>query len=222
VPEDHIPIVDPVFVGKVGDTEVGWSFTVATGNIDVWLDTPQYVMLGVTPPGSAEYFIDNVAVLAPTVSVSGTGSPLWIARFESSSGTGATALDDWSATVPTALYGDIGLLHGDTEGVGIVLDEPGIYTGVFMAELQWESDPGHVTVFVGKTGMDFFSYWGGRNNLDVQADFSAGTQVSSEPLLSDGVTTRFYAGVEMIDASPVLTSGSGVLYLTKWMSVPVT
>lgn len=73
MPEDALPIEDPVFAAKTGATEVGDAFEITNGVIDVWLDNPQYVMLGLTPLGLMEYFIDNVAVLAPfPVVVTGT------------------------------------------------------------------------------------------------------------------------------------------------------
>jgi hypothetical protein len=58
-------ITDAVFASKTGTEEVGTTFTITDGTIDIWLDISQYVMLGLKPSGFEEYFIDNVAVLAP-------------------------------------------------------------------------------------------------------------------------------------------------------------
>lgn len=112
-PDSASPISDTVWAAKTGDVEAGTTFTITTGVIDVWLDTPQYVMLGLTPPNQGEYFIDNVAVLAPGTSasiVSNDGSPVVITGPPSSgkiivADTGTTA--HWAT--PSSGGGPLGL-----------------------------------------------------------------------------------------------------------------
>lgn len=71
LPDEAVSLVDPVYDTKTGGTDIGPTFTVTDGVIDVWLDVSQYVMLGLTPTGLVEYFIDNVPVLAP-LTITGT------------------------------------------------------------------------------------------------------------------------------------------------------
>jgi hypothetical protein len=67
-PAASVLVTDPIYASKTGVTTVGSTFTAADGIIDVWLDSPGFVMLGLTAPGMVEYFIDNVlATSVPTV-----------------------------------------------------------------------------------------------------------------------------------------------------------
>lgn len=54
------PILVPVFADKTENGQVGTTFTVVDGIVDVWLDIEQYVMLGLTVAGNDEQFVDNV------------------------------------------------------------------------------------------------------------------------------------------------------------------
>lgn len=60
-PGDAQPYPGKVWATKTGPDALDVTFTADTGVIDVWLDAPDYVMLGLTPVGASEYFIDNVA-----------------------------------------------------------------------------------------------------------------------------------------------------------------
>ena len=62
LPSDNMLVTVPVYTSKTGPTLAGSTFTVANGIIDVWMDAPQFVMLGLTPPGVAEYFVNNAGV----------------------------------------------------------------------------------------------------------------------------------------------------------------
>lgn len=79
LPVEAVPVTDPVFADKVGVTEAGTIFTATNGIIDVWMDTPQYVMLGLTAPLQVEYFVDNVSVLAPPEVIVPTSQPVVLA-----------------------------------------------------------------------------------------------------------------------------------------------
>ena len=57
-----------VYGSKTGTDLIGATFTATTGVIDLWMDDPQFVTLGLTPPGKQEYFITNVPVVGPQAS----------------------------------------------------------------------------------------------------------------------------------------------------------
>jgi len=59
---------DPNHSAETSTTQV-----LPDGILDVWLDEPQYVRLGVTPVGAAEQSIEGVAVLVPTTGGGGGG-----------------------------------------------------------------------------------------------------------------------------------------------------
>ena len=63
----EVLLVDTLFDDKVFMSGRTNPFTTTTGVVDFWLDTSQYVCLGLTPPEAVEYFIDNVEVSAPFI-----------------------------------------------------------------------------------------------------------------------------------------------------------
>lgn len=64
-PSAAVSVTDPVYSSKIGTATLGSTFTAANGVVDLWMDNPQFVMLGLTPPGDNEFFVDNVAVMGP-------------------------------------------------------------------------------------------------------------------------------------------------------------
>jgi len=59
------PVTGAVYASKTGDAVLGTTFTASDGVIDLWMDDPQYVLLGLTPIAANEYFVDNVPVVGP-------------------------------------------------------------------------------------------------------------------------------------------------------------
>lgn len=69
------PIADTVYSGPSGGGSYAQPYTVATGVLDVYLDAPRRVRIGVTPPGQAEFFLEDVDVNPDsTAVVYGTGA----------------------------------------------------------------------------------------------------------------------------------------------------
>jgi hypothetical protein len=221
IPEAAVSIIDPVFVGKTGIDEAGTTFTVTNGVVDVWLDAPQYVMLGLTPPGALEYFIDNVAVLSPDVAApSGSGSsPLWVARIER--GPLSTSFQDWTrdGSDPRSIFGDAGVLdekitnNGDS-GDGFRVVESGLYSVTLLVWEQWTSDPGFRWMVCGRiAGMDFYSPQIGANFMVVQPGFITAGTVTSPPTWLEAFDS-FPLGTE--GSTNALIDGKHVAYITKW------
>lgn len=77
-PADAVSLDAQVYVSKTGTATVGTMFVSETGVVDVWLDVPQYVMIGLTPPGGTEYFIDNVLAAAPASGTGGGGATVFV------------------------------------------------------------------------------------------------------------------------------------------------
>ena len=74
-PGTTTPIAETIYSGPSGSGSYAPPFVVSTGVLDFYLDAPRRVRIGVTPPGQAEFFLEDVDVNPDsTLVVYGTGA----------------------------------------------------------------------------------------------------------------------------------------------------
>jgi hypothetical protein len=236
VPASAVLITNTVFTKKIGATEAGSTFTVDDGIIDVWLDTSQYVMLGMTPPGQQELFIDNVAVFAPSVpgGSGGSNGPLWVHTLTQDlvSNNGSSSAFEAAIWLDgQAVYGDIaGELAGGSKYITLLdpLTDPllgGTIASVQLTyDVTWTANPGAVVAIMNPyfslapvVPSGTVSPFGIYN--DLTGLWASHGEVSMPPQRFDaGPSTGFEAGLMWENTAPA--TGQLVATVTKWARIP--
>jgi hypothetical protein len=215
-PPDVTLLSDTVYADFGDDTVLGTSFTVANGVVDFWLDNPQYVMLGLTPPGQLEYFIDNVVVDSPFSEVDVALIPTGISQASLEIGAAnANMRVDLNTDPSNAIYAwGIADKYRATgwltcpSGGGVLLVPPGVYSysarasGVFAGSTKppavnwYDNSPltGGIVPLIG--------------NVDSGGNFAMTISVPPRPVstglilgltFGSGVTDPGFTGVIAID-----------------------
>lgn len=105
-PNPDVPIAATLFntADPLHSITMPSTFTAENGVVDLWLDNPQYVKLGITPTAGSESFIDGIPALAPSSGGGprgGVQAYAWSATHnmaQSSSGGQARPADGWDFT----------------------------------------------------------------------------------------------------------------------------
>lgn len=96
VPGTTTLITDTVYSGVTGSGAYTPPFLVNSGVVNVYLNAPRRVRLGITPSGQSEFFLDDVDVLPdPGITVYGIGA---MAITNSPSAAGQTLIADSATT----------------------------------------------------------------------------------------------------------------------------
>ena len=181
-PNADVPLAATLYSGPdpAHSTVVPNQFVCDTGVVDLWLDTPQYVKIGVTPLAGAEWFIDGILAAAPPAAASGGGGsagggPRGTARADcwntvqvndASAGSQMRPADGWDFStidagdkVPTLSTSLTPLGSGQSASVQVA--EAGWYSvRLYVTSAQWSPGavPGAVDVGFTFTGMSGYYY----------------------------------------------------------------
>lgn len=87
-PGTEIAVIDPIYASDTGVEPLSNPFTTSSGVVDIYLDEPQRVRLGIRIGSGAEFFINDMDVILPTVLYAGlqadgpptNGAVFWYVR----------------------------------------------------------------------------------------------------------------------------------------------
>lgn len=98
-------ITDIIYAASSGSTELSQPITYSDGTIEFYLAAPRRVRIGVTPPGSGEFFLEDVDVPVPAGNAIVADGPIHVTNTPSAAGEVLTSLSATTAQWATPAGG---------------------------------------------------------------------------------------------------------------------
>lgn len=121
-PGTENPIAAPIYANDTDVTAMPNPFTTASGLISIYIDTPQRVRIGITPPSAAERFIDDIDI--GSSGAGGGGDSDHVGSGSGSTKVGLDAISDGDSSLAIAQQANSSGSNATAAGFGATASGP--------------------------------------------------------------------------------------------------
>lgn len=120
-PGTENPIAAPIYATDTDVAAMPNPFTTISGEVSVYVDTPQRVRLGITPPGAVERFVNDIDI---GLAIAAGGDSTHVGGGSSSTKVGLDAVSDGAQSLAIAQQATSGGIHSVAAGFAAAAGGP--------------------------------------------------------------------------------------------------